>query len=331
GIGLSIVKEFVALNKGEVKVYNKEGGGCCFEIVLPEVGGSIEDVEVFSGIPTSSELPGEPFSMEILEEDEECIGAENNEKPGMCIVEDDHELARWLSKVFGKEYNVSVFHDGKEAVSGIVSLMPEIIICDVMLPGMLGTELTGNLKKRFETSHIPIIMLTAKTGDESMLEGLKTGADSYITKPFNINILKAQVRSLVNSRLAFKQKFAGKLSLEPSEETITPADEKFLTRLMEVTESKMGDPSFDVSVLVDDMHMSHSIILKKVKSMTGLALVEFIRSMRIKRAAQIFRQDKLSVSEVSFMVGFSDPKYFSKCFSRQIGKKPTQYIKEHHM
>jgi AraC-like DNA-binding protein len=100
---------------------------------------------------------------------------------------------------------------------------------------------------------------------------------------------------------------------------------------MEVTENKMSDPSFDVSVLVDDMHMSHSIILKKVKSMTGLSLVEFIRSMRIKRAAQIFRQDKLSVAEVSFMVGFSDPKYFSKCFSKQVGKKPTQYIKEHHL
>lgn len=331
GIGLSIVKEFVSLNKGEVKVYNNEGGGCSFEIVLPEVGGSVEDMGISSEASTLSELTGEQFSLEVLEEDEESIGAEDNEKPGMCIVEDDHELARWLSNVFSKEYNVSVFHDGQEAFSGIISLMPEIIICDVMLPGMLGTELTGNLKKRFETSHIPVIMLTAKTGDESMLEGLKTGADSYITKPFNINILKAQVRSLVNSRLAFKQKFAGKLSLEPSEETITPADEKFLTRLMEVTENKMGDPSFDVSVLVDDMHMSHSIILKKVKSMTGLALVEFIRSMRIKRAAQIFRQDKLSVSEVSFMVGFSDPKYFSKCFSKQMGKKPTQYIREHHM
>ncbi|WP_291857304.1 hybrid sensor histidine kinase/response regulator transcription factor [Marinilabilia sp.] len=329
GIGLSIVKEFVALNKGEVKAYNKPGGGCCFEIVLPETADNVEgDVHDSAFI---SELPGESFNSEELPDQEYYSDEEGVEKPGMCIVEDDHELANWLANVFGGEFNVSVFHDGKEAFSGIISRMPEIIICDVMLPGMLGTDLTGNLKKRFETSHIPVILLTAKAGDESMLEGLKTGADSYITKPFNINILKAQVSSLVNSRMAFKKKFAGKLSLEPSEEIITPADEKFLTRLMEVTESKMGDPSFDVSVLVDDMHMSHSIILKKVKSMTGLALVEFIRSMRIKRAAQIFRQDKLSVSEVSFMVGFSDPKYFSKCFSKQIGKKPTQYIKEHHM
>lgn len=333
GIGLSIVKEFVNLNGGVVNVFNKEEGGCCFEILLPDKVAQNVTVDSSAGeragFPTMAD---ETPHFDIPAENESANDEENgDEKPEMCIVEDDHELAGWLSEVFGTDYNVSVFNDGKEALGGIISAMPDIVVCDLMLPGMSGTELTGTIKNRFETSHIPVIMLTAKAGDDNVLEGLKTGADSYITKPFNINILKAQVNSLVNSRLAFKKSFSGKLSLEPSEETITPADEKFLTRLMEVTESKMGDPSFDVSVLVDDMHMSHSIILKKVKSMTGLSLVEFIRSMRIKRAAQIFRQDKLSVSEVSFMVGFSDPKYFSKCFSKQIGKKPTQYIKEHHM
>ncbi|PRZ02120.1 two component regulator with propeller domain [Marinilabilia salmonicolor] len=331
GIGLSIVKEFVALNRGEVKAYNREEGGCCFEMILPElaekVGGAAMEESISDGVEPGND---NVFVVETFSENEHLYDDETA-KPGMCIVEDDHELANWLARVFETEFNVAVFYDGKEAFPGILAKMPDIIICDVMLPGMLGTELTETLKKRFETSHIPVILLTAKTGDDSMLEGLKTGADSYITKPFNINILKAQVGSLVKSRMAFKQNFAGKLSLEPSEETITPADEKFLTKLMEVTENKMGDPSFDVSVLVDEMHMSHSIILKKVKSMTGLSLVEFIRSMRIKRAAQIFRQDKLSVSEVSFMVGFSDPKYFSKCFSKQIGKKPTEYIKDHHL
>jgi signal transduction histidine kinase/DNA-binding NarL/FixJ family response regulator/ligand-binding sensor domain-containing protein len=332
GIGLSIVKEFVVLHHGQVKVYNKNEGGCCFEIVLPEKVESEAIIEDHSqDVLFTEQQTDESFDLVELVEDEAFPDEELLEKPVMCIVEDDHELARWLAAVFRNEFNVSVFHDGKEGLAEIVSLMPDIIVCDLMLPGLQGTDLTRSVKKRFETSHIPVVMLTAKTGDDSVLEGLKTGADSYITKPFNINILRAQVQSLVNSRLAFKKRFAGKLSLEPSEEMITPADEKFLSKLMEVTESKMGDPSFDVSVLVDDMHMSHSIILKKVKSMTGLSLVEFIRSMRIKKAAQIFRQDKLSVSEVSFMVGFSDPKYFSKCFSRQIGKKPTEYIKDHHM
>lgn len=332
GIGLSIVKEFVALNEGEVRAYNRETGGCCFEMILPESTGSAEIPESEELVSTKTDERSDyEFVVETVSETDFTANEGDAEKPGMCIVEDDHELANWLAGVFEKEFRVDVYYDGKEAFPGILSKMPDIIICDVMLPGMLGTELTESLKKRFETSHVPVILLTAKTGDENMLEGLKTGADSYITKPFNVNILKAQVGSLIKSRMAFKQNFAGKLSLEPSEELITPADEKFLTKLMEVTENKMGDPSFDVSVLVDEMHMSHSIILKKVKSMTGLSLVEFIRSMRIKRAAQIFRQDKLSVSEVSFMVGFSDPKYFSKCFSRQIGKKPTEYIKDHHL
>lgn len=333
GIGLSIVKEFVLLNQGQVRAYNRKESGCCFEIILPQSGQEgdrtikpVSDSQSYLLQQTEEKPDFEDPTQEDSSQGEKLKG-----KPLMCIIEDDHDLSGWLAKVFAGDFKVSVFYNGKEGLNGIVSLMPDIIICDVMLPGMLGTELTKNVRGRFETSHIPVILLTAKTGDENMLEGLKNGADSYVTKPFNINILKAQVRSLINSRLAFRKSFSGKLSLEPSEETITPADEKFLTRLMEVTENKMGDPSFDVSVLVDDMHMSHSIILKKVKSMTGLSLVEFIRSMRIKRAAQIFRQDRLSVSEVSFMVGFSDPKYFSKCFSRQIGKKPTEYIKEYHL
>jgi len=210
------------------------------------------------------------------------------------------------------------------------SLNPDIIVCDIMLPGVSGIDLTKSLKSKIETSHIPVIMLTAKSGEDDMLKGLQTGADSYLTKPFNVDILRAQVDSLLASREAFRVRFSGKLSLEPSEEIITPVDEKFLKRLMEVTEENLGDPAFDVSVLVNEMNMSHSIILKKVKSLTGLSLVEFIRSMRIKKAAQIFRQDKLSVSEVSFMVGFSDPKYFSKCFSKHFGQKPTEYLKEHH-
>jgi len=195
---------------------------------------------------------------------------------------------------------------------------------------MNGIEFTKSIKFRKETSHIPVVLLTARSGEDNMVEGLNVGADSYITKPFSINILEAQVGSLMKSREAFRARFSKQMVLEPTEEAITPMDEKFLTKLIEITDRKLSDPAFDVSYLVEEMHMSHSIILKKVKALTGLSLVEFIRSMRIKKAVQIFKQDKLSVSEVGFMVGFSDPKYFSKCFTKEMGVKPTEYIKEQH-
>ncbi|MFW6389009.1 MAG: hybrid sensor histidine kinase/response regulator transcription factor [Marinilabiliaceae bacterium] len=345
GIGLSIVKEFIELNNGEVSVYNLDMGGCCFEIKIPlnglvtgasasesgrELGSGASPVEdCVAGVPQETEK-GEFADRDKNEAIEPGVEDNAGAHLSMCIIEDDVELANWLANVFGNDFRTHVFNDGDKAYAELSSAMPDIVICDVMLPGMSGIELCRKTKEHVETSHIPFVMLTARSGEDNVLEGLDIGADSYMTKPFNIDILKAQVRTLIRSREAFRKKFSSGLSLEPSEETITPVDEKFLNRLMEIIDERIGDSGFDVSVLVDEMHMSHSIILKKVKALTGLSLVEFIRSMRIKKAAQIFKQDRLSVSEVSFMVGFSDPKYFSKCFSKQIGQKPTDFIKMHH-
>jgi len=199
------------------------------------------------------------------------------------------------------------------------------------MPGISGTDLTRLIKTEIETSHIPVILLTAKTSDNDIIEGLNTGADSYILKPFNTDVLKAQVNSLLNVRKSFREKFSGKLSLEPADIEITPMDDEFLKKLIRIIEEKMADPNFEVSVLVEEMNMSHSVLLKKVKSLTDMSIVEFIRSMRIKRAAQIFKQDNLSVSDVAYMVGFSDPKYFSKCFTQFIGEKPKAYAKRYNL
>jgi signal transduction histidine kinase/ligand-binding sensor domain-containing protein/DNA-binding NarL/FixJ family response regulator len=321
GIGLSIVKEFVEQLKGDVQVYNIPTGGCQFEVTIP-VG----------------KLSGEQYP-EVKEEVREALAEitpvsglsrDRDRSQTLVIVEDDADLSAYLKTVFDANYKTVVFNNGRKACEEIPALMPDLIICDVMLPGMNGIELTKNLKSRKETSHIPIIMLTARTGDENVVDGLHVGADSYITKPFNINVLEAQVESVAKSREAFRARFSKQMVLEPTEESITPMDERFLSKLMEITDRKLADPSFDVSFIIEEMHMSHSIILKKVKALTGLSLVEFIRSMRIKKAAQIFRQDKLSVSEVGFMVGFSDPKYFSKCFTKEMGMKPTEFVKQQH-
>ncbi len=322
GIGLSIVKEFVEKNEGTITVYNLPKQGCCFEILIP------------AGFIVEEQYGGENISIDEivsgnggLLKDESSI---NHKQSRILIVEDDVELAAYLKSFFDHGYTTQYIHDGLKAWEMVAEFNPDIIICDVMLPGINGIELCKRIKGNEITGHIPVIMLTAKTEEESMLEGLTSGADSYLIKPFNINVLEAQVSSLIKSIKTFKKRYSQQFVIGPNEETITPMDEKFLKKLIEIIENNIADTSFDVPQLIESMHMSHSIILKKVKVLTGLSLVEFIRSMRIKKAAQIFKQDKLSVSEVGFMVGFSDPKYFSKCFTREIGKKPTDYIKEVH-
>lgn len=322
GIGLSIVKEFVERLGGSIEVANLDGGGCCFKISLP-IG-----EEASAVLPNEAETADDDLFVELTSDEVEAD--KNINARILMIIEDDADLASYLKSVFEKRFKTFVFNNGRKAFEEVQSIMPDLIICDIMLPGMNGIEFTKSIKFRKETSHIPVVLLTARSGEDNMVEGLNVGADSYITKPFSINILEAQVGSLMKSREAFRARFSKQMVLEPTEEAITPMDEKFLTKLIEITDRKLSDPAFDVSYLVEEMHMSHSIILKKVKALTGLSLVEFIRSMRIKKAVQIFKQDKLSVSEVGFMVGFSDPKYFSKCFTKEMGVKPTEYIKEQH-
>ena len=325
GIGLSIVKEFVEQHAGSVDAYNLEGKGCCFEVVLPIVPIDMQEVPKETLNKASSEdVYTVPVSKPIYSEENE------GELSKLWIVEDDVDLSEYLSSVFSKHFIIQAFHDGGDAYKQVKKEQPDIMICDIMLPGMNGIELTSRIKSNKLTSHIPIIILTARAEDENMVEGLTVGADNYLVKPFNIDVLKAQVYSLMKSREAFKTEFSKQVVLSPTEEVLTTSDEKLLTKLKEVTERRMSDPTFDVTALIEEMHMSHSIILNKVKYLTGMSLVEFIRTMRIQKAAQIFRQDKLSVSEVGYMVGFSDPKYFSKCFTKEIGKKPTDFLRDHH-
>lgn len=322
GIGLSIVKEFVDQHFGDVQAYNLDEGGCCFEVLLPF-------------IPLHKELIKNEVAEKgnaVLDNQSLDENAENNavNKPKLWIVEDDVDLSFYLSTHFSENFDVSSFDDGLMAFNNLERALPDIIICDLMLPGIDGVEFTKRLRQGEKTSHIPIIILTARTEDDKKVESLNIGADSYFVKPFSTDVLDAQVNSLIKSRQLYKSQFSKQMILEPTQEVLTTSDEKFLTNLKQITEERMSDPAFDVANLIDEMYMSHPIILKKVKELTGMSLVEFIRTMRIQKAAQIFRQDKLTVSEVGYMVGFSDPKYFSKCFTKEIGKKPTEYIKEYH-
>ncbi len=326
GIGLAIVKEYIDYHKGTVSVKNLERGGCQFDILLPA---NIENKE------TESDVITKETSTETIISSNSYSGYLNDITNGvtlsMVIVEDDIDLANYLKGVFKIRFKVTHFPDGMSALDSIAEIMPDIVITDLMMPKLNGMELTEKLRQNQETSHIPIVMLTAKSEDESRIKGLKYGADSYLIKPFNTEVLVAQVGAIIKSRKLFKERFSKDLVLEPTESVIVPAEEKFIKKIMELTESRLDDHTFEVPDIVNEMGMSHSLLLRKFKAITGMSLVEFIRSMRIKKAEQLFKQDKFTVAEVAYQVGFSDPKYFSKCFANQVGERPSVYIKKHHM
>jgi signal transduction histidine kinase/ligand-binding sensor domain-containing protein/DNA-binding response OmpR family regulator len=325
GIGLSIVKEYVEQHNGIVDVCNLPDGGCCFQVVIPISGTAFSNVS-----PNETTLLIDD-EKEIAMNDDKLQQVDNSMvNHTMVLVEDDVDLAIYIKGIFEGQFKVIHFDDGKEALARIGEVSPDIMICDLMLPGMNGLALTARLKENQETSHIPIIMLTAMSEDEAMAKGLGLGADSYLTKPFNTAVLKAQVGSILRSRELFRARFSKRLVLEPALENIVPQDEKFIRKIMEVTERRMSEFTFEVGDIVDEMGMSHTLLLKKFKALTGMSLVEFIRSMRIKKAVQLFQQDKFSIADVAYKVGFSDPKYFSKCFANEMGLKPSDFVKQCH-
>lgn len=330
GIGLSIVKDYVEMHGGTVSVANKENGsGTVFTIQLP----------------TGTEhLKGQRFKDESLvaEQDansnviklsaDEFLGEpslnDNEKQPLLLVVEDESDMLSFLERNLSKNYRVVTAADGKKAWESILSNLPDLVISDIMMPEMDGRKLCSLIKSNIETCHIPVILLSAHAADEDIIEGYGQGADCYVSKPFAMNVLEAQVSQLLSTRKQLIDLYSQKILLKPRDITITSMDEKFLNKIVDIIEDNISDTDFDVSTIVDRMNMSHSSVLKKIKALTGVSLVEFVRRHRLNKAAMIFEQEKLPITEVAYMVGFSDPKYFSKCFSKQFGKTPTEYINE---
>jgi signal transduction histidine kinase/ligand-binding sensor domain-containing protein/DNA-binding response OmpR family regulator len=334
GIGLALVKEYVGLHKGQVKLVSKPGKGSIFTVYLRtgnqhfKEGQFIVDDEKDAGAEAKLNGFGKTTGTYDYEKVIRDTRAVKDNTPLILVIEDDVDLANYISEHLSKNYIVEIAFDGKNGLKKADNLMPELIISDVMLPEMNGLQLCKKLKNEIETSHIPIILLTARTAEENVMEGYEHGADIYMPKPFNIEVLAKQVRMLIESRARLRHKYCQQLVLEPTDITITSTDERFIKQLMEVTDSHIADPEFDVARLVDAMSMSHTVILRKVKALTSMSLVDFIKEQRLKKAALILQKGKISIAEVGYMVGFSDPKYFSKCFIKEFGKTPTEYCNE---
>jgi ligand-binding sensor domain-containing protein/signal transduction histidine kinase/DNA-binding response OmpR family regulator len=328
GVGLALAKAITELHMGEIELHsdadNKiEDYQTEFKVKLP-----LLDVKQDGLVVKQSEFK------EIKEEtifinghakaDVELDG--DLEKPIVLLVEDNNEVRDFIKKSIIDDYQVLVAADGKQGLKLAEQNIPDIIVSDVMMPEMDGLEFCKQIKSGEVTAHIPVILLTARGAHEHQVDGLETGADVYITKPFSTKLLLLNMHNLLASREAMRQKFSRQIILEPQNLEISSTDEKFLKKVMAIIDAKMEDPQFGVADLMIEAGISKNVLYRKLNALTGLSPGDFIKSIRLKRAAILFAQGKFSVADVTFSIGFNDPKYFGKEFKKHFGKSPSEYM-----
>lgn len=314
GIGLSITKEFVKIHEGTISVKSEPEKGSCFSVLLP-----VKELQPAS-ISRSSESVKEP-----AQDSEQVHAAAGNEKPLVILVEDNEDFRFYLKDNLSQTYNVTEAKSGEEAWKMILTSFPDLIVSDVMMPGMNGLELCQKVKSDKRVSHIPVILLTARTTEEQRLEGLESGADDYISKPFNFEILESRIRHLIQQRKKLHKALSQNESIKASELKITPLDEQFIKNAIEHVESNISNADYSVEDLCRELGLSRALFFRKMMSLTGRSPLEFIRAIRMQHAAQLLEKSQLTVAEVAYKVGFNNPKYFSRYFKQIYHVLPSAY------
>lgn len=328
GIGLALTKDLVVLMDGEIRVESNINVGTVFFISLPVFNVSeVEKIEKFE-IDTSDEpkLNSQLLNQYLLPENVfKPDDTQNIPDKKILVVDDNDDLRRFISLSLSDYYQVIEAENGHEGLIKARNELPNLIISDVMMPEIDGVTLCKELKTNIETSHIPVILLTAKTNIEAQIEGYAFGADDYITKPFNEDLLKIRIQNLIEARESLRKVFESKIEISPREITVTSPDEKFISKAIDIIERNIENIDFGAAELVNELKMSRTLVHIKFKELTGKSTGEFIKIYRLKRACQLLKHDKMRVSEVCFMVGFADPHYFSKIFKSVYGISPSEY------
>ena len=333
GIGLALTKELVEVMHGEISVESQEGKGTKFSLELPVGKDHLNESEYV--MKESDDTKSDPKSSETetIAKEEECEEEICNDEesglgfPMVLTVEDHEDIRTHIRENLEDCFRVMEAENGKSGLEKAIENVPDLIITDLMMPEMDGIELCKHLKTDERTSHIPVIMLTAKASVEDKLEGLETGADAYVTKPFNIKEVRLRVTKLIEQRNKLRERFSKEITLEPKDIAVTSTDERFLQKAMTSVDEHMGDSDFDVRQFQEEMLMSRMQLFRKLKALTNHTPSEFIRNLRLKRAAKLIEGDFGNVAEVCYEVGFNNLSYFAKCFKELFKVLPSEYTK----
>jgi len=324
GIGLTLVDEYVQMHNGEIVLHSQPGRGSDFQIILPMYN---HDPAAISSDPDQEfiQLPVEP------EKTDSTIDQPLRPTPGnpyILLVEDDKETADFICLSLKEKYNVLVASNGIHALEIISEQLPRLVVSDIQMPEMDGIEFIRKFKSNSKTSHIPFILLTGQSEKDMQLEGLKSGADAYVVKPFEMELLEIRINNFIKRREQFTEFLKQQNISKPKAKQVVSQDEIILEKVVDCLEKYMSSPDLNIEKVCAITGFSHAFLYRKIKSLTGQTVSEFIRTIRLQRAEQLLRTKKFTVAEVMHETGFSNHSYFSKCFRKQYHISPKQYAKD---
>lgn len=329
GIGLSLVKAYIDMHRGSVHAESVEGKGTTFVIELPDSQPGYDPAkdapaatQAEKGLVDDNYIATDTTAQEATER---ITNAEDfdAERPLVLIIDDNNGMRAYLRSILQDKYNVSEATNGEQGLEKARREVPKLVVCDVMMPVMDGLEFTKRLKEDTATSHIPVVLLTARSLSEQRKEGYDTGADSYITKPFSGQVLLSRIENLLRSRIMLRSVFAGDKQETEEEEKLNEADKTFVGRLRTAIQENLGDSDFSVERLGEEIGLSRVQLYRKVKALTGQTPVELLRKARLTKARQLLEKTEKSVSEIAYEVGFTSPSYFNKCFKDEFDINPS--------
>lgn len=323
GIGLSLVKSLSELLGGDVSAISQEGKGSTFNVELPMISEGVEGDKSSQSTISQDMINDDAIPATTNKIDRITDTEISEDRPQVLVVDDNDDIRNYISALLGQNYDVFTASDGKKGLDEAIKRVPDLIICDVMMPEMDGFEVCRRIKSETATSHIPILMLTARVLDDQRADGYECGADAYITKPFSSKVLVSRVKNLLSSRQLLKDLFSHSEGESSEEVKTTDADDKFISLFRAKVQEHLSDSSFSVETLGEEMNLSRVQLYRKVKALTGTTPVELIRIARLKRADRLIKDGGKTVSEVAYDVGFSTPSYFIKCYKEYFGHTPS--------
>jgi signal transduction histidine kinase/DNA-binding response OmpR family regulator len=334
GIGLSLTKELVDSHKGTIIVESDEGRGTTVAVTFQLGRDHLKPEEICGGeqIGMGEKMIDPPaYDVELVEGGTDMgkvliPGLEGgDDKPLLLVVEDNSEVRRYVREILDRDFRFTEAVDGGDGWEKSLRNVPDLVLTDVMMPRMDGYELCKKLKTDERTSHVPVILLTAKASGEEKIEGLETGADDFVVKPFDAEELRVRIKNLIDQRKRLRERFVREAPFELRDIAVTSVDRRFLDRALKVIEKEMSNPDFDVDAFVQAMGISRAHLYSKFQALAGQSVKEFIRTVRLKRGAQLLRQKAGNISQIAFEVGFNNPAYFSECFRKQFGQTPSHF------